>query len=108
MSAARKTVLRTFGYMRCDDFASYLSAMAAKGWHFKEWGVGLTFEKGEPEQAVYAVDCTTDWGAKKALRNKLGTYYVRYENLLLELNDDEDVDLAKEQIEIIRNNLELR
>lgn len=56
MSAKRKTVLKGFTYMHCDDFAKYLSDMAAKGWHFKEWGVGLKFEKGEPEQAVYAVE----------------------------------------------------
>lgn len=56
MSAKRKTVLKGFDYMHCDDFAKYLGDMAAKGWHFKEWGVGLKFEKGEPEQAVYAVE----------------------------------------------------
>ena len=56
MSAKRKTVLKGFDYMHCDDFAKYLSDMAAKGWHFVEWGAGLKFEKGEPEQAVYAVE----------------------------------------------------
>lgn len=56
MSAKRKTVLKGFDYMHCDDFAKYLSDMAAKGWHFKEWGAGLKFEKGEPEQAIYAVE----------------------------------------------------
>ena len=56
MGAKRKTVLKGFTYMHCDDFAKYLSDMAAKGWHFKEWGVGLKFEKGVPEQAVYAVE----------------------------------------------------
>ena len=56
MSVKRKTVLKGFNYMHVDDFAKYLSDMAAKGWHFKEWGVGLKFEKGEPEQATYAVE----------------------------------------------------
>lgn len=56
MSAKRKTVLKGFDYMHCDDFAKYLSDMASKGWHFVEWGAGLKFEKGEPEQAVYAVE----------------------------------------------------
>ncbi len=56
MSAKKKTVLKGFDYMHCDDFAKYLMDMAAKGWHFKEWGIGLKFEKGEPEQAVYAVE----------------------------------------------------
>ena len=56
MRAKKKTVLKGFDYMHCDDFAKYLSDMAAKGWHFKEWGAGVKFEKGKPEQAVYAVE----------------------------------------------------
>lgn len=52
----RKTVRKPFSYLQCDDFAAYLSDMAAQGWHFKEWGTGLVFEKGEPQQAVYAVE----------------------------------------------------
>ena len=59
MSKNTKTVLKGFDYMHCDDFAKYLSDMAAKGWHFKEWGVGLKFEKGEPEQVVYSVEVFT-------------------------------------------------
>ena len=59
MSAKCKTVLKGFTYMHCDDFAKYLSNMAAKGWHFKEWGAGVKFEKGEPEEAVYAVEVFT-------------------------------------------------
>lgn len=56
MAKNRKTVRKGFTYLQCDDFADYLSQMAAQGWHFKEWGAGLVFEKGEPEQAVYAVE----------------------------------------------------
>lgn len=56
MAKNRKTVRKAFTYLQCDDFADYLSSMAAQGWHFKEWGTGLVFEKGEPEQAVYAVE----------------------------------------------------
>ena len=52
----RKTVRKGFTYLQCDDFAAYLSDMAAKGWHFKEWGAGLVFEKGEPESTTYAVE----------------------------------------------------
>ncbi len=59
MSAKRKTVLKGFDYMHCDDFAKYLSKMAVKGWHFREWGAGLKFEQGEPEQAIYAVEVFT-------------------------------------------------
>ena len=59
MEAKKKTVFKGFDYMHCDDFARFLNDMAAKGWHFKEWGVGLKFEKGEPEQAVYKVEVFT-------------------------------------------------
>lgn len=52
----KKTVFKVFDYMHCDDFAGFLERMAAKGWHFKEWGAGLVFEKGEPEQVIYAVE----------------------------------------------------
>lgn len=56
MKAKKKTVFMDFDYTRCDDFAQYLSRMAAKGWHFKGWGIGLQFVQGEPEQAIYAVE----------------------------------------------------
>lgn len=52
----RKTVLKTFQYTECDDFASYLHEMSAKGWHFREWRIGLVFEKGEPADLTYAVE----------------------------------------------------
>ena len=54
--AKTKTVLKSFDYRHCDSFAAYLGDMAKKGWHFKQWGAGLIFEKGEPEDAVYAVE----------------------------------------------------
>lgn len=60
MARNRKTVRKGFGHLRCDDFADYLSKMAREGWHFKEWGLGLVFERGEPEEAVYAVELFTD------------------------------------------------
>lgn len=55
-----RTIFKAFDYLHCDDFAKLLMDMAEQGWHFKEWGVGLKFEKGEPEQAVYAVEVFTD------------------------------------------------
>jgi len=55
-----------------------------------------------------AVDCTGDWNAEKAVRNKLGTYYVRYDNAVLEFSDDEEVYLTDEQIDIILDKLGLR
>lgn len=56
MNKEKKTTFRVFDYMHCDDFAKYLERMAATGWHFKEWGAGLKFEKGEPKQVTYAVE----------------------------------------------------
>lgn len=52
----KKTVLKSFRYIECDDFASYLTEMSAKGWHFKEWKIGLVFEKGTPADISYAVE----------------------------------------------------
>lgn len=60
MARNRKTVLKGFNYLQCDDFAAYLTDMAAKGWHFKEWKAGLVFEKGEPETVQYAVEVFID------------------------------------------------
>ena len=54
------------------------------------------------------VDCTDDWNANKAVRNKIGTYYVRYDNVILEFSDDEEVYLSEEQIEIILDKLDIR
>lgn len=55
-----KKVHRRFDYRQCDDFAAYLNYMARQGWHFKEFRSRLVFEKGEPEDAVYAVEIFTD------------------------------------------------
>ena len=51
-----KTVRKSFEYRQCDDFAAYLNHMARQGWHFKEFRGGFVFEKGEPEESVYAVE----------------------------------------------------
>lgn len=56
MAKNTKTVRKGFDYRNCDDFAAYLNHMARQGWHFKEWRAGLVFEKGTPENAVYAVE----------------------------------------------------
>ena len=59
MGRTTKTTFKVFDYMHCDDFAKYLERMAAAGWHFKEWGAGLKFEKDEPKQVTYAVEVFT-------------------------------------------------
>lgn len=56
MGTKYKRVRKQFEYMQCDDFAAYLSEMAAKGWHFKIWEDGLVFEEGEPADVTYAVE----------------------------------------------------
>ena len=54
------------------------------------------------------IDCTKDWEAKKAFRDTTGTYYVRYENSILILGEDEDIYLDTEQIHIICNKLGIK
>lgn len=56
MAKNTKTVRKGFEYRSCDDFAAYLNHMARQGWHFTGWRAGLVFEKGQPEDAVYAVE----------------------------------------------------
>ncbi len=36
-----KRRFKYFKYRECDAFAKYLEEQAAKGWHFKEWRLGL-------------------------------------------------------------------
>lgn len=52
----KKTIFKNFEYMECDDFEAFLEEMAALGWHFKEWKLGLVFEKGTPSEEKYAVE----------------------------------------------------
>ena len=56
MAKNTKTVRKGFEYRSCDDLAAYLNHMARHGWHFTGWRAGLVFEKGQPEDAVYAVE----------------------------------------------------
>lgn len=51
----RKRSFKTFQYRECDAFAAYLRKQSLQGWHFKEWRLGLVFEKGEPEDIIYDV-----------------------------------------------------
>lgn len=60
MARSKKTVRKRFDYLHCDDFAAYLNHMARQGWHFRQWSVGLEFERGEPEAAEYAVEVFID------------------------------------------------
>ena len=50
-----KHVFRRYANSDCDAMALYLEQMAAKGWHFRGWGLGMEFEEGEPSEAKYDV-----------------------------------------------------
>ena len=53
-------------------------------------------------------ECTEDWGAEKAFRNGIGTYYVRYEDAILVLREEVDISLTPEQMAVICEKLELK
>lgn len=53
-------------------------------------------------------DCAKEWGADKAFRNGIGTYYVRFENAILILNEETDISLTAEQIAIICEKLDIK
>ena len=72
MKKNTKTVLKSFDYLHCDDFAAYLMDMSRKGWHFKAWGVGLVFERGKPEEITYAVEVFID-GSEYTTRPEVET-----------------------------------
>lgn len=72
MKRNTKTVWKHFDYLHCDDFADYLGKMSRQGWHFKEWKAGLVFERGEPEEAAYAVEVFID-GSEYTTRPEVET-----------------------------------
>lgn len=62
-----KRVFSNFDYRECDAFAEYLHKQSLQGWHFKEWKLGLVFEKGEPKDITYTVEVFPN-GAEMDLR----------------------------------------
>lgn len=72
MKRNTKTVWKHFDYLHSDDFAAYLENMARQGWHFREWKAGLVFERGEPEEATYAVEVFID-GSEYTTRPEVET-----------------------------------
>lgn len=52
----KKRIPNFFSYRDCDDFANYLNRQAKKGGHFREFRLGLVFEKGEPRDTFYRVE----------------------------------------------------
>ncbi len=52
----KRVVFKKYHYRECDSFADYLERMAAKGWIFKGWKLGLVFYKDQPRKETYAVE----------------------------------------------------
>lgn len=52
----RKVIFGNFRYRECDNLALYLEKMARQGWLFKDWRLGMVFEKGEPQKLEYAAE----------------------------------------------------
>ncbi len=52
----KRRSINTFCYRDCDAFAEFLHSQSLQGWHFKEFRLGLLFEKGEPADIFYAVE----------------------------------------------------
>ena len=53
----RKQIFRNFQYLECDAFAEYLEGMAAKGWRFTGWKLGMIFEKESRENGCMRWKC---------------------------------------------------
>ena len=67
-----------------------------------------TNELNEESLDEETIDCTADWGAKRALTYNNRIYYVRYNHAILVFGDSEVASLSEEQIDIILKKLELR
>lgn len=67
------------------------------------WNKELEYKYNEKR-----TDCAKEWGAEEAFRNGIGEYYVRYDDVLLMFSDYEDLVLDENQIDIIREKLDLR
>ena len=52
----KRVVFKKYHYRECDSFADYLERMAAKGWIFKGWKLGLVFYKDQPRKESYAAE----------------------------------------------------
>jgi len=68
----------------------------------KIWNKWL--EKSDNEQRT---ECSAAWSAEHAFRNHAGDYYIRYDDTLLTIRLDEDIVLSQEQIDTVRDKLEL-
>lgn len=74
----KRVVFKKYHYRECDSFADYLERMAAKGWIFKGWKLGLVFYKDQPRKESYAAEIFRKGtkmikGRNQILRNMPGT-----------------------------------
>ena len=74
----RKQIFRNFQYLECDAFAEYLEGMAAKGWHFTGWKLGMIFEKEEPRKRVYSVEVFLKGREEDVSPSKEAQEYAEY------------------------------
>ena len=74
----RKQIFRNFQYLECDAFAEYLEGMAAKGWRFTGWKLGMIFEKEEPRKRVYAVEVFSKGREEDVSPSKEAQEYAEY------------------------------
>lgn len=74
----KRVVFKKYHYRECDSFADYLERMAAKGWIFKGWRLGLVFYKDQPRKETYAAEIFPE-GDEKDKRPEPNTReYARY------------------------------
>lgn len=74
----RKQIFRNFQYLECDAFAEYLEGMAAKGWRFTGWKLGMIFEKEEPGKRVYSVEVFLKGREEDVSPSKEAQEYAEY------------------------------
>ena len=65
----RKVVFGNFRYRECDNLALYLEKMAREGWIFRDWRLGMVFEKEEPQKLEYAVEVFSEGNEMTQNRN---------------------------------------
>lgn len=73
-----RRVFLSFHYHECDEFVAYLTEMAAKGWAFRYWGLGLVFERCEPCRTEYAVTVFERTGNEVMRGHPLTEEYSEY------------------------------
>lgn len=74
----KKRIRRNFSYRECGRFADFLHEQSLLGWHFKEWKMGLVFEKGEPADICYVVEVFPNGKEEDIKPNEDALDYAQY------------------------------